>query len=296
MIIISDYDSIIKKFNELSIESHKPFIITNNFIFSLIKKSIFKFLPKYENIYYNKSVFKLTDPHMIIVFDGSITRKFLENISNKYKNSRLIFWYWNPIRLSIKLEHIPQKFEIWTYSKQDAINYGLNLNSQISIFDLSSIGIEKTNGLISYFGRDKGRYKKLKKIEQDLNKNGHSTYFHITANRRFFKTKKYKKNVSYETVINICSKSKAILDYYLNNTDGYSLRTVEAILLNKKLITNNVNIVDEKFYHPNNIFLLKEDNITELDEFFKNDIIPYSKEVINYFQIEAWLARFGEIK
>ena len=66
--------------------------------------------------------------------------------------------------------------------------------------------------------------------------------------------------------------------------------------MKKKLITNNINIINCEFYNKNNIFIINKDNLDDLNDFLKSEYKKIDKKIINYFDYESWLNRFFETK
>lgn len=56
--------------------------------------------------------------------------------------------------------------------------------------------------------------------------------------------------ISYETVLSRVMSSNCILDVVQNNQHGPSLRYFEAVIYNKKLLSNNPHIAELPFYNP----------------------------------------------
>ena len=81
------------------------------------------------------------------------------------------------------------------------------------------------------------------------------------------------------------------------NQAGLTLRALEALFYEKKLITDNENIKEYDFYNSNNIFILKQDEELnakkkkELEDFLRKDFKIVSKEVKKQYTIENWLEK-----
>ena len=71
----------------------------------------------------------------------------------------------------------------------------------------------------------------------------------------------------------------------MKGQDGLTMRTFEVIGQEKKLITTNSSIVKYDFYNSNNIFLLKEDNITDIKHFLARDIKNIDKEILDKYSL-----------
>lgn len=81
-----------------------------------------------------------------------------------------------------------------------------------------------------------------------------------------------------------------------DGTNGLTLRVLESLFFEKKLITNNINIINCEFYNKNNIFIINKDNLDDLNDFLKSEYKKIDKKIINYFDYESWLNRFFETK
>ena len=88
-----------------------------------------------------------------------------------------------------------------------------------------------------------------------------------------------------------------ILELTKKNQAGLTLRALEALFYEKKLITDNENIKEYDFYDSNNIFILKQDEELsakkkkELEDFLRKDFKIVSKEVKKQYTIENWLEK-----
>ena len=68
---------------------------------------------------------------------------------------------------------------------------------------------------------------------------------------------------------------------------------MEALFLERKLITNNTDIKNYDFYNHDNIFILGEDNINEIKEFINKPYKKIDQDIIDYYDFDQWLNRFG---
>lgn len=123
---------------------------------------------------------------------------------------------------------------------------------------------------IFFVGRDKGRKKLVKGIKSEAEKNGLTTYFRLregisgTTGRGSW--------ISYEDILDSIDQSNCLLEILQENQSGISLRTMEAVIFNKKLLTNNKDIIHYSFYDKRFIQVFSE--IKDID-------INFIKERIN---------------
>jgi len=98
--------------------------------------------------------------------------------------------------------------------------------------------------------------------------------------------------VSERKTINILSNSENILDITQPGQVGLTLRTFEALGLQKKLITTNLNVKNYDFYNPNNVFLVDEMNLTVSTDFLQGSYQPVSEDVLNKYYVDFWVQEF----
>lgn len=98
--------------------------------------------------------------------------------------------------------------------------------------------------------------------------------------------------MSYNEVIDLVRRSKAVVDMMPDAQAGLSLRPLEALFMKKKLITNFRQIKEFSFYHPDNVFIMGEDHPEKLRDFLS---VPFNEKValyINYYDFSEWIKRF----
>ena len=147
---------------------------------------------------------------------------------------------------------------------------------------------------VLFVGKDKGRLEELLSLESQMRALGIITNFYIVANkdRQINKSEHYQKRVSYDAIVEMITKSKAIMDILTDNQKGLTLRPLEALFFSKKLITNNKGIKSKDFYHPDNIFILGEDDIAALPEFLNKPLHRLPSDILDKYDLEQWFARF----
>ena len=97
--------------------------------------------------------------------------------------------------------------------------------------------------------------------------------------------------MDYYEIIKLVGESKAILDLNNGNQVGLTLRPLEALFFKKKLITNNINIINYDFYSPDNIFILGVDDISNLTIFLNKKYKEIDKKIIEKYDFSNWLKR-----
>ena len=173
--------------------------------------------------------------------------------------------------------------------KNDAKNYNLKYNNTFyfdTIFSESSI---EQNDIV-FVGRNKHRKEKLMDLKNQFKKSGFKSLFHIVPNRNEQNPEKVQE-LSYKEYLKLITGSKAILDIMPPSQVGLTLRPMESIFLNLKIITDNPHIADEPFYNPKNVFILGVDEEENLQAFLDLPFAPIESENLKKYDFDNWMER-----
>lgn len=240
-----------------------PYIGKLKLIPRILRELWFKIPFLSNSIWFNKRILK-KKPKYIIVYDPLIRRDYLEWLQKVFPDAQINFKYGNMVGKANHLfpKDIPQDIRVWTYDAHDSEVYGIRIADDYC-YPRYYLTLKSDSSKIKYdlifVGKDKGRGDELIKFEHLLNKNGVKTCFLIAKDGRFAKRKYYyKKAVRYESLIEMINESSAILNVPMINQRGITLRDLEALYFQKKLITFNSNIVNYDFYESSNILVIED--------------------------------------
>lgn len=248
-----------------------------------------------KSIWYN-DLPNFEDYDIVVVSANEYTPEYVNHIEGKIRNAALrkIFWYWNPVKHAYRPEIIPNDWELWCFDLANCIDYKLRYNTQYYFESLvAKYSDDSSNGDYDVFfvGLDKGRLSLLLELKDGMENVGLKTDFHIVDEKKTSLNPIYKQKISYDEVLKKIKKSKAILDIVQSDQNGLTLRAMESLFFERKLITNNKDIIRYKFYSRDNIFILGKNDISELDKFIK---LPYDSSVNiykGYYDFSSWLNR-----
>lgn len=235
---------------------------------------------------------RLNEYDTIIIHASILTPPVVRYINQVKPEIRVIVWYWNPVCKSEPIKSFSSlNCEIWTFDEQDAEKYGLKHNTQ---YYFNDIDIEKNASEGALFvGGDKGRLSYLLDIEKRLKKVGVNTDFHIVrTSGRDKETYKYQNRISYSETLKKIASNNIIVDIVSDGQHGLTLRPLEALYFNKKLITNDENIINRNFYNKNNIFILGTNNFSDLGSFINSPVNIADANILEYYDFDCWLSRF----
>lgn len=260
-----------------------------NIVLRLFRKFVYFIGLGVFNVFYDDWTKFLNRDVQFIVFDGC---RPYHRLKNKLKKAKIkpVIYYWNPISKDDKIEQLKRDFRVSAYSVYDVERYKVEYNPTFYV-DTHVVD----DGIIEYdaifLGRNKSRLNLLEKVYGFFDK----SYFYVvkdsTENSSILDLKT--SLMPYEDYLKLLVKSKAIIEILYSDNADYTLRTMEAIFYQKKLITNNNLIADAAFYNANNIFILNDNTTKEdINRFLALPFIPYSDELVSYYDVDNWLRRF----
>lgn len=214
------------------------------------------------------------------------------------KDVRLILYLLNPAFFSEDYKKISTRWEIWSFMKEDALKYNFKYgatfyNPQL----LAQNSIEKdsqtsTDCDLLFVGTDKGRKDFLLNLKSQLEQNKVACDFKIVDNFRSLFSRKYSREVSYKNLCRLNKKTSAILDVVQDSQTGLTLRIMEGLLFDKKIVTTNAAIrMDKDFKDNPNIYVITKDNIKELYTFLKKPMVEYPNNLKAKYSFTNWLKR-----
>ena len=192
--------------------------------------------------------------------------------------------------------------EIYSFDKSDVAKYGFHETTNYNYLDKQPItSTVSIKNQVLYIASFDNRLEKVLLLKQAFEKIKVSYQFIIVGK----KTSLYKlKNIFSGTISGIelrrnrieqndlkalYSQTQAILDLVRDNQSGLSFRVFEAMAFQKKLITNNKNIMQYNFYNPNNILILENENYVFDKAFFDTNYEPLPDKIYYQYTLDNWV-------
>lgn len=98
-----------------------------------------------------------------------------------------------------------------------------------------------------------------------------------------------RKQVTLMENINYILRSKIVLDVGNAVHCGLSMRPFEALGYRKKMITTNPLVKKYDFYHPDNIFVVENENIDGIENFLDLPYKDLPEEIVNKYSFYNWI-------
>ena len=198
--------------------------------------------------------------------------------------------------------------EIYSFDKEDVKKYGFKETTNYNYLEKQPVNNDlliKNQAL--YIASFDNRLEKVILLKRAFQKINISFRFIIVGKKTtLFKLKKIfsndilglelrRKRINQNELKQLYSETKVVLDIVRENQAGLSFRVFEAMAFQKKLVTNNVNIIDYNFYNPNNILVIKNEKYDFDSHFFATKYEPLSEEIYYQYTLDNWVTKIFSI-
>lgn len=199
------------------------------------------------------------------------------------------------------LDEISNVFDkIYSFDQGDCNIYNLNylppfLSFTSDQYDIKSL-TRATNKVCYYVGaHDNYREEKIKEIYNLIKNYGYDIDFNLISKDEIV-LPPYCKNKKIDYFENLSKTQHAEVLVEINRPGqiGLTLRALEALFYNKKLITTNLEINKLPFYDQDRIFIWGQDNPEKLHTFLNKAIPPVDPQVIENYTADAMLKKIIE--
>ena len=263
----------------------------------------------FKSVWYTLSKYKFnTDDNYLVIFPDVIPydSNFMRKLKSKYniKYVLLVMNRW----LSYGAKRIRDRFEtnlfdyVFTFDSDDAQKYGFILfDSYYSVFVPKSIECDEKDLLFVGIGRE-DRLSTILDVFEDAEMNHIYTDFNVLKDKMCpeidakYSTNKMKileKSMPYEKVVEKIISDNCILEVLSPGQVGATLRYYEAVCYNKKLLTNNKNVVNLPFYNPDYIHVFE--NPEDIDWNWVKEQIPVDYHYDGRFSPKRFIDKILEL-
>ena len=281
---------------------------------SALGKGLLKFCPRlvsyFSQNYYKQIIndVKGKDIDKIFVIKCEmLSERFLTNLKELFPTAKMYLYLFDSVK---NIKGIDKKLsyfdKISSFDRVDCISRSFNFRPLFfsNRFKCEEVSPAYEYDLIFCGTIHSDRYKILKELELQINAYSLAYYKFYYLQAKFvyyyykllfkaFKSSKIEEfafnKMSISEIASMQLKSKAIIDIQHPNQTGLTMRTIETIALNRKIITTNGDIVNYDFYNPNNILIINR-NTPKLDLAFLNSPYePLPSIILERYTIRQWV-------
>lgn len=307
-IMLNQKEILIKKLNNIFSEAKyfygsekqkKDVTIYEKILKELNRKKYLKkyiiFLLKKQNLkYYNKILKNFLDADYVLMIGGIYySKEFICLVKEKNPKIKFILFLLDKFDKE-KIEELKNTYDaVYTFEKSDAVENHIKWRPSFYVDEKKDL----VKDIDLYFlgeNRDRERYEYINRLYNFCMENG------LRKDIKLFSRKKLRninsdivtyKKISYEENLNNIKKTRVTFEKNIENQYGLSLRSLECLGYETKLITTNKDIKTYDFYNPENIYVVE--NIDDIDKipisFFKEKYKKVDKEVLKKYSFEGFI-------
>lgn len=238
---------------------------------------------------------------LIVLFEEPALFLYLQKRIDPQK-TKLVMWNWNITNRTWLRGDDPlrRRCENWTFDEVDGRKFGWKLNDQFYFAPehLPQPADPAKRPLTAFSACiDKGRYPMMKEMRQALCSQGVAADFCLVKEplRRYAPEDAEwirPKGLPYEQFLQHTIQSDLVVEVVQSRQVGITVRALEAVFYNKKLITNNAAIRQTPLHHPNNVLIWEPGAAGKLAEFLQAEYRPLPEAVKKRYTFETWLENF----
>lgn len=270
----------------------------------VVNKSIYRYIIQKK---ITKKIKKIESIDYLFVIKGEvICDELMATINNKYPNISKLLYLWDSVRnASSSLTIIKHFDKVLSFDFNDCKKYGWKYRPLFYIPELVKFQERKYD--ISFIGvLHSQRTQMVHLLNSSKDYNQLKKYIHLYNNRiGYYFNKYFLHNPIYEGLsdsdvkhfcLNIVETNSiydntvVLLDYTNPNQTGYTMRTIEGLGHECKLVTNNKFVLEADFYNNSNI--LYYENVEDLkidEEFISSPYVKQSLDLMEYYSLDGWL-------
>ncbi|EWG66827.1 MULTISPECIES: hypothetical protein [unclassified Enterobacter] len=193
---------------------------------------------------------------------------------------------------------------IFSFDSADCQRYNLAMIEQFlpfSLHEIQRLQKESQSENKSCFfvgGYEPVRAETLKIITPELENNGYSPDFYLLDkynNQDNYPDNCQNKRLSYIENIEKVKHAAVLLEINKPEQQGLTLRALEALIFNKKLITTNVSIRSMDLYDPARIFIYNEDDIEGLRDFLQSPLPNVDETLLSKYSADSLIKTLQKV-
>lgn len=233
---------------------------------------------------------ELSQKSTVIVHASILTPPVVKYLHRTHPHLRIIVWFWNPVSKDFPIDKFPKEIcERWSFDTSDCEKYNLHYNSQYFFNDINTNNCAAEYDIL-FIGKDKGRGAELIKLKNSYESLGLKCFFYILGDTSLGDCY-HQKYLPYDHVLSLINNSRCILDFVATNQVGLTLRPLESLFLQRKLITNDASIRELDFYSKENIFVVNNDDNVKLKSFVLDDYHIVQEDISDKYDFISWFNR-----
>lgn len=267
-----------------------------------------------KSLTYHQNLMQSDQPdfdYILVIRGEGLTPEIVRAYRNRFNQAQLVYYTYDAVaenRLFLDFRGLFDRY--FSFDPLDAKTYAELIYEPLFYIrkyaEVNNIPLESRTLDVSFVGTFRAdRYQSIQKIISMLPTGLKTYFFFYHANQTFFKTlrlfsRQYRQvdsglvhfqSISAQEVSSILERSKAVIDVQKPHQNGLTIRTIEMLGAQRKLITTNPWVREHNFYDPQNIFLVDAYTKTIPIEFFSTPYQAVQENLYIQYSLSAWLTR-----
>lgn len=234
----------------------------------------------------------------------------MENLNNiasvaKYirAQTRHVF-LWNPVaKIKRDLDHGRRQVNklkqivdtIHTFDQEDAATYGLQFTPQ-PYRQVETPADADTRQVFYFSGVDKGRLGLLLELKVAIAQLGMAAHFHVVPDKGRdyapqMRAHLQERWIPYARNLQESQHADCLVEIVQEHQSGATLRSMEALFLQKKIITNRASAREDAFFDPDRVLVIERVDGAEISAFMRRPFRPVDPALLAPHEIHAWVRR-----
>lgn len=287
-----------------NVDLYCEYKIKYSFFEKIVAKFIDKNFYKKNNYKKQKAILEKSNKKnydMVLVIVGRfLTEDIVKKLKDQQKNARFVLYLWDDVNRCDSFNCINKYFEkIYSFDRMDCSKYGFTFLPLFYTRDFKPCLGQKTISVYGAFAFHSDRLKIINQISDQAD----NAYFYIFLypfeyikflflgmikglNRQI-----HLRVIPLNGIRNIknMQNAKCILDIQYPTQNGLTIRTIESVGCENKLLTTNSDIINYDFYNPKNIAIIDRDNPKIPEGFLDGDYEKLDTSVYTKYSIENFI-------
>lgn len=233
------------------------------------------------------------DENYLIIYDRNkllFDLNFFNYVRKKNPRIRIAYLFSNIVKYTGALNMgIVNKLnmyfdKVFAFDKTDAVKYNFSYFPLIYTKSVPMDNKEPEYDLF-YIGKAKDRYEQLIRVFEKAQEEGLKCDFNIVGvpkeKQLYRDIIHYDQPLSYQEVLKRMNNAKCIVDMIQGQSTAFTIKTCEAIIYDKKLITSNENVKTELFFNDNMMMVFSGES--SISDFLLRETTPFNKSSKDLF-------------
>lgn len=282
---------------------------------TVASKALLRINPKFVklqiNKYYEEITLKIKEKKYDYIFicqAEATPKSFLRDVKAMNPQAKMVLMLWDSVANKVNtLEKLDLFDKVFSFDKKDCDQFGLTFRPLFFDEEYERIANEDSPFMYDLFfvgTVHSDRYQILKKVKEQFERNQSSVFYYLYIptklmyyQRKLFTKELMDSHISEFSFVGMPSEqltaklkqSKTVIDIQHPKQSGLTMRTIEMLGANKKMITTNADIQNYDFYHPNNICIIDRENIVVPPEFITAPFTAVDEKIKERYSIKYFI-------